>query len=150
MSARCLPVELLSSYLDDELERAESRRVEDHLAHCPGCRAQLDSLRRVVDNLRRLERAAPPPTLAQHVQRRVALDRRKTTPLGRFEAEIHRLRPQLSVFFPFAMVFALAAILFLFTDRLDRDSQRGPVVVIRRPRRPPPIRDRTTRRRRAR
>lgn len=135
MSARdtCLPMEQLSSYLDAELDARDSRRLEDHLASCPGCRARLDSLRRVVDNLRRLERTAPPPTLAQHVQRRIALDRPRTSRLGRFEAELQRRRPQLSVFVPFAVVFALAAILLLFTDRLDRDRRRGPVVVI-----PPP------------
>lgn len=135
MSAReaCMPVELLSSYLDHELDRGESLRVERHLAACPGCRTQLASLRRVVDNLRRLERSAPPPTLAQHVQRRVALDRSPTSRLRRFEAELQRLRPRLSIFLPFAVVFALAAILLLFTDRLDRDRNRGPVVVI-----PPP------------
>lgn len=40
-----------SEYLDGELSHAESRRVDRHTSICPGCRALLASLRRLVDTL---------------------------------------------------------------------------------------------------
>jgi len=40
-----------SEYLDGELSHAECRRVERHTSVCPGCRALLASLRRLVDTL---------------------------------------------------------------------------------------------------
>lgn len=36
--------ELLSSYIDHELNQAETRLVEDHLAVCPGCSVRLERL----------------------------------------------------------------------------------------------------------
>jgi anti-sigma factor RsiW len=127
------PTELLSAYLDGELPANDGRRLEEHLALCPSCRAELTSLHRVVDGLRRLERTAPPPALAQHVQRRIALDSTRATALGRFEDELARLRPMIAIFMPFAVVIALAAILYFFASTLHRLENRGPAIVI-----PPP------------
>ncbi len=124
------PTELLSAYLDGELPAGDGRRVEDHLALCPSCRAELASLHRVVDSLRRLERAAPPPALAQHVQRRIALAAPRAGALARFEDELARLRPLIAIFMPFALVVALAAILYFFASTLDRLENRGPAIVV--------------------
>lgn len=122
--------DLLSAYLDGELPASDGRRVEAHLALCPSCRAELASLHRVVESLRRIERTAPPPALAQHVQRRIALDAPRTSALARFEDEMTRLRPRIAVFMPFAVVFSLAAILYFFASTLDRLENRGPAIVI--------------------
>ena len=127
------PTELLSAYLDGELPAGDGRRVEEHLALCPSCRAELTSLHRVIDSLRRLERTAPPPALAQHVQRRIALDAPRVTALGRFEDELARLRPLIAIFMPFAVVVALATILYFFASSLDRLENRGPAIVIPTP-----------------
>jgi anti-sigma factor RsiW len=127
------PTELLSAYLDGELPAGDGLRVEEHLALCPSCRAELASLHRVIDSLRRLERTAPPPALAQHVQRRIALAAPRATALGRFEDELARLRPLISIFMPFAVVVALAAILYFFASTLDRLENRGPALVIPTP-----------------
>lgn len=124
------PTELLSAYVDGELPENDGRRLEEHLALCPSCRAELTSLHRVVDSLRRLERTAPPPALAQHVQRRIALDSTRATAFGRFEDELARLRPMISIFMPFAVVIALAAILYFFASTLHRLENRGPAIVI--------------------
>jgi len=69
---RHLSTEQLSSYLDDEVGHAESREVEVHLASCPACKARLSSMRRLVAEIRRMERAAPPPDLAYQVKAQVA------------------------------------------------------------------------------
>jgi anti-sigma factor RsiW len=125
--------DLLSAYLDGELPASDGERVETHLGRCPSCRAELDSLRRVVDTLRRLERTAPPPTLAQHVARRVALEGRRPGLLARFEDEVARLRPRISILMPFTLVFALATMLYFFAQTLVEIENRGPAIVI-----PPP------------
>jgi len=41
-------VELLSSYLDDELPASERARVDAHLATCAGCTMVLDELRETI------------------------------------------------------------------------------------------------------
>lgn len=38
-------VELVTDYLEGALDRDTLRRVEEHLAHCPGCSAYLDEMR---------------------------------------------------------------------------------------------------------
>lgn len=69
---RHIHAEVLSAYLDRELEVSRLREVELHLAACGPCRARLDDLRRVVGGLELVARAAPPPELAAEVRRRVA------------------------------------------------------------------------------
>lgn len=125
--------DLLSAYLDGELPAGDGERVEAHLGRCPSCRAELDSLRRVVDTLRRLDRAAPPPALEQHVARRIALEGRRTGLLARFEDEAALFRPRIAALMPFMLAFALAAMLFFFALTLVEMEHRGPVLVV-----PPP------------
>jgi hypothetical protein len=69
---RHLSTEQLSSYMDGEVGHAETREVEVHLASCPACRARLSSMRRLVAEIRRLERAAPRPDLAYQVKAQIA------------------------------------------------------------------------------
>src|SRR5687768_15726826 len=68
---RHLSTEQLSSYMDGEVEHAASREVEVHLASCPACRARLSSMRRLVVEIRRMERVAPPPDLGHQVRAQV-------------------------------------------------------------------------------
>jgi hypothetical protein len=63
--------EVLSAYLDGEIESARERSVEDHVATCEECRARLAALRGVVMELRRAPRLQPPPILAHQVRRQV-------------------------------------------------------------------------------
>ena len=69
---RHLSTEQLSSYMDGEVGHAETREVEVHLASCPACRARLSSMRRLVAEIRRLERAAPTQDLAYQVRAQIA------------------------------------------------------------------------------
>lgn len=125
--------DLLSAYLDGELSTGDDERIEEHLGHCPSCRAELDSLRRVVESLRRIERTAPPPALALHVVRRVALEGRRPGLLARIDDQFERLRPRIAILTPFAVTFALATILYFFAHTLAKVENRGPSIVI-----PPP------------
>lgn len=47
-------VELVSDYLDGELDADLRRRVEEHLALCPGCRIYVEQVRETVRALGRL------------------------------------------------------------------------------------------------
>jgi hypothetical protein len=69
---RHLSTEQLSSYLDGEIGSSQAERIEKHLDSCPVCRAQLESLERLVSGLRRIERLSPPPALATAVRRQIA------------------------------------------------------------------------------
>jgi len=125
--------DLLSSYLDGELAGAERRAVEDHLATCPGCRAELDGLRRVVGRLASLERAAPPPVLAGRVARRVAVAGRPAGLLERLEMLLLRLPVEPATLLSFGVVVALAAIAAVFVasvDETDRARRRSAEVVV--------------------
>jgi hypothetical protein len=53
------PLELLSAYLDDELPVEERAPIDRHLALCPDCRDQLESLRHLSRAI--AEEAVPPP-----------------------------------------------------------------------------------------
>jgi len=115
--------DLLSAFLDGELAADERRAVEEHLGACAGCRAELDGLRRVASHLRRLERAAPPPVLADRVARRVAVDARRPGLLTRLEAVLRRMRLESPTLVTFGVVVALAAIAALFVSGVE-DSDR--------------------------
>ena len=55
---------LLSAYIDGEVSKAESRRVEEHLAGCRECVLELESLRATVGLLRELPELAVPRSYA--------------------------------------------------------------------------------------
>jgi hypothetical protein len=107
--------EVLSAYIDQELSRPQLRLVETHIEACEECRERLRGLRRVVGQLHRLETVAPPPVLAQQVQRRIALDGGRPKGLvERLERRLGGLPLEPSVAVTFALVFSFAVILYLF------------------------------------
>jgi hypothetical protein len=122
-----LDPDLLSAFLDRALPAREQARVEDHLAHCPGCRADLDGLARAVDALARLERAAPPPSLALRVERRAAVQSARRGRFQEVEARLSTFAPQSPLLVAFTMTIALATILYLYT--LWAASPREPVLL---------------------
>ena len=58
---RCIEVvELVSDYLDDELDADTRRRVEEHLTLCPPCRVYVEQVRETVQALGELPNGALP------------------------------------------------------------------------------------------
>jgi anti-sigma factor RsiW len=58
---RCIEVvELVSDYLDDELDEETRRRVEEHLTLCPACRIYVEQVRETVQALGELPSGALP------------------------------------------------------------------------------------------
>jgi len=130
MSAH-VTTEHLSAYLDRELPDRRVREVESHLEDCSLCRANLESLSRVVHRLQALERVSPPPLLAGDVARRVALDRRPRSLLERLESRLSGQPLQSQIFNTFALVMALGAILYIFAFSMDLiERKRVPVRVV--------------------
>jgi len=115
--------DLFSAYVDGELAADERRAVEDHVAACPACRMELDALRRAAARLRSLERAAPPPLLADQVARRVAVAARQPGLVTRLEDALRRLPVESSTLMVFGVVVALTAIAALFVAGVE-DSER--------------------------
>src|SRR5919199_1937605 len=99
--------ELLSSYLDDALDAAERRRVDELLQTCPGCATDLADLR----TLRAALRVLPAP-----------LPRRSFT----LDPAVVRPRSRLFPIFRFASL-AAAVLLFLVLGVDALSSQRGRV-----------------------
>jgi anti-sigma factor RsiW len=55
---RCIEVaEAVSAYLDGAMGDQERRRIEEHLAGCPGCTAAIDQFRTVIELSGRLTAA---------------------------------------------------------------------------------------------
>lgn len=122
--------ERMSAYLDRELPVAEVRQLERHLDGCPRCREHLESLRRVVGQLQRLERMAPPPLLAGEVARRVALEGCPRSLVEQLESRLPKRALESSTLTTFALVLALATIGFLFVDTVEKiERKKIPVVV---------------------
>jgi anti-sigma factor (TIGR02949 family) len=68
MTERCEQLrERFSEYLDGELTPEERAALEEHLAACTGCRAELEALRRTVQAVASLPRRTAPEGLAARV-----------------------------------------------------------------------------------
>ncbi len=73
--------ELLSPYLDGELDPARRLAVDGHLRGCPACRAALQAQRRLDAALRQLPAPDPAPSFGAEVMGRLAGPRRRWQPL---------------------------------------------------------------------
>jgi Putative zinc-finger len=63
--------DLLSEYLDGELDQRERKLVEEHLENCPGCAEELDGLKDCLKNLGSLKNVEPPPDFLSQVHTRL-------------------------------------------------------------------------------
>ncbi|REJ84410.1 MAG: hypothetical protein DWQ36_09495 [Acidobacteria bacterium] len=126
MSAHHLTVDVLSAYLDRELAENEAADVARHLDGCESCQEQLEGLRSVAFGLRETPRLTPPPLMEQAVRRQIQLvDRR--LPAWKQPRLAGRLNSNLLLLF--AMVIALAVVVGLFGEALERLEQNGPRIV---------------------
>lgn len=114
--------ELISAYLDNELQGEDAERFQKLLAEDESVRREVEGMRSVVSNLRHLERMAPPPTLDHHVARRIALAGEHRSLLDRIEGGLAGVQSPSNNFLMFALVFALAIIVYLFSAHLGKDS----------------------------
>lgn len=78
-----LPVELLSGYLDGELDEQQRAQVEEHLKTCPACQEELAALRRMDEYVRDNVYEEPSREFTFTLNRRV-MDRVRVAPRARF------------------------------------------------------------------
>jgi anti-sigma factor RsiW len=72
-------VELVSDYLDGELDAETARRVEEHLALCPHCAVYVEQVRDTVRALRRLPAHELPEHAVDELEAAFAAFRRGDT-----------------------------------------------------------------------
>lgn len=111
--------EMLSAYLDGEIEPARERTIDNHLTSCAECRARLTALRGVVLELRRAPRLQPPPVLAHQVRQQVV----EQAPAGAWESLRAFLvglprHPSMGT----VMAMGLALVLSLSLVRVEREQ----------------------------
>lgn len=78
-----LPVELLSGYLDGELDEQQKAQVEEHLRTCPACQEELAALRRMDEHVRDGVFEEPSREFFFTLNRRV-MDKVRVAPRSRF------------------------------------------------------------------
>lgn len=66
-----IPIEMLNAYLDGELDEQERKRLDEHLAACPICRQELESLRALDKRIRESEIRGPSREFMFRVNRSV-------------------------------------------------------------------------------
>ena len=78
---RCIEfVEVVTAYLDGALGEEHERRIDSHLAGCPGCRAALDQFRTTINLSGRLttaDVASVEPLLRDRLEATLRVPRRK-------------------------------------------------------------------------
>ena len=118
--------EMLSAYLDGEIEPARERTIDNHLTSCEECRARLVSLRGVVMELRRAPRLQPPPVLANQV-RRQAVEQAPAGVLGNLRALLAGLplHPGMRT----VMAMGLALVLSISLVRIEREQRLARTVL---------------------
>jgi hypothetical protein len=69
--------DLLSAYIDGELDPVESKSVVNHLSGCNFCRQELSELQQTINLLHELPDLAPPPDLCLRVMNRIKAEPKK-------------------------------------------------------------------------
>jgi hypothetical protein len=108
--------ELLNGYIDGELKRHERSRVENHLASCKSCKAELAAFR-LLQERAQLSCARPSESLPQ----RVAAELSNSRPAIR---EVRNMKARLSIAFG---VIALAAVAFVALRPTEAYADLGKV-----------------------
>jgi uncharacterized Zn finger protein (UPF0148 family) len=133
-----LPIELLSGYLDGELDEQQKAQVEAHLKTCPVCQEELETLRQIDEHVRDRVYEEPSREFVFAINRRV-MDKVRKTPRRSF----FRLTP---IFAPAAAALLILVILVKIspskriidmTDRMiyqELEPRHEPVVSIPEPR----------------
>lgn len=124
-----LSVEMLSTYLDERLVEAERRRLESHLEECSECHQRLQGMRRVMQRLETLDKQAPPPHLGFQLRRLAARQATTSTLVEKLEKGARRFTVQATVAPVFAVVLALALIIYMLSWGIHR-QEHGNVPVI--------------------
>ncbi len=70
-AAKDTSAELMSAYLDAEIDEAEAEALEQHLAESPEARTELEALRQVMSLVSSLPEVQAPPDFYEKVSKRI-------------------------------------------------------------------------------
>jgi len=122
--------ELLSAYLDSELDERDLVAVREHLGDCSACRDVYEGLSRVSIGLRQVAREPVPVEVGVVVRRRIGQFRSRPGLSERFEDFLGDISMQTRLAPVFALVMALAVILYIFSQGVARQERaRVPIIV---------------------
>jgi hypothetical protein len=112
----CLRIRaLLSQYIDDALDAPTKKTVQDHLAFCKACQAELTSLKTLVGELRSLEQIKAPDDFLEGVHKRIS-------PAPRPKGLLKRLFFPLRIKIPLELAAAVAvAAMVVLVFNVQRD-----------------------------
>lgn len=70
---RCLKIlELLPRFIENDFSEEELEQIRRHLAQCPSCQAEYESMRRLMDTLETVPNLTVPPSFKEAVMRQLA------------------------------------------------------------------------------
>ena len=104
----CIDAQMLSAYLDGELQEPYRTQVEEHLEHCPACRRHLEDMRSLGERIRRSD--YPEAMLERRKDEMFGMLDKKYFQNGR---KISFVRRRFEVSMP-SLVTAAAAVVFIF------------------------------------
>lgn len=125
--------EKLSAYLDGQLRPVEAERVEAHLAACPVCQRDLEGMQQVVSSLHHLERMKPPSSVKRAVVHRIAFEGQREDLITRLERGFSVFNRQSPILFLFALIMALAIMVFFFAYALHQEQNATTPVLFEAP-----------------
>lgn len=117
--------QLLSEYIDGDLDSSLRERLEDHLIECAECRSVTDDIRRVVKRAEALDDRPPSADLWQGIQARIATKRQSDSDVAETTIPIASARrysfsiPQLAA----AAVLLIVVSSFSVATFLDRPAE---------------------------
>lgn len=116
----CLKVrEHLSEYIDNLLDTETTRLLEEHVLTCKGCKEELDSLQKMVSNLRSLELIKAPANLLINLNQRIEKRSALSKIFNRlFATHIFGLRPQLVA--PAAIILLILILVSIFVSDVPK------------------------------
>jgi anti-sigma factor RsiW len=126
-------VELLSRLLDGDLTPAERRRAEVLIADDGAAREIYLGLRRVRGALGELAEAEPPGHLGAFIERRVALEAKRSRPWTSADRGLRRFLVEPSMLPALAVLLALAAMIYLLVGGLHRFERAHEPRILRPP-----------------
>lgn len=124
-------VELLSRYLDGDLSPAEREQAESLMTENAEALEIYEGLRQVRGSLGQLVEDGPPPHLGVLVQRRVALVAEESGLWKRVDSRLRRFLVEPAMLPAFAVVLALAAMVYVLANGLDRFQRLHEPVILR-------------------
>ena len=80
-TTRCLKVlDLLPRFIENDFSEEEAEEIREHLESCPSCKAEYESMLKLMDTLETLPLLAVPPSFKEAVMRQLPTEKKPHKP----------------------------------------------------------------------